>query len=184
MANIRTGRKSGFIMRGGVMRRETMWTSTSDFVQVTLASSAAASILTTFTQAFLDAVAPFTVVRTRGLIQFRTDVDPAPSEAPQAVYGHCVVSTQAVAIGITALPTPLTDAFSDLWFVYESLALAYIDAGTAVESFQSDRLFPFDSKAMRKVEDGQNVVSVAENGSVTGAGCIVAAHFRQLIKLH
>jgi len=41
----------------------------------------------------------------------------------------------------------------------------------------------FDSRAMRKVEDGQDIVSVAENASGS-AGLTYVAKYRMLVKLH
>ena len=63
MANINVGRKSGFIRRSSGMRRETQWSSDSDFSQTTLASSAAAAIVSQFTVAFLLDNLLFTVIR-------------------------------------------------------------------------------------------------------------------------
>ncbi len=41
----------------------------------------------------------------------------------------------------------------------------------------------FDSKAMRKVEDGDQMISVVEASSLS-EGVIIDVMFRQLIKLH
>ena len=97
-------------------------------------------------------------------------------------YGHAVVSEPAVAIGVTAVPTPVTDDVSDLWFVYESLMndfLVTTDVGRLLAGVQ----LRFDSKAMRKVEDGEQMISVLENDGASD-GSTTLTHFRQLIKLH
>ena len=40
-----------------------------------------------------------------------------------------------------------------------------------------------DSRAMRKCEDGEDIVSVVETGAAS-QGVIVTAYFRALVKLH
>jgi len=180
MANIRRSRAGGFIRGGRRMRRETIWAS------VPVASNTVAlgtSLILTGLSAAGLALRPFTVVRVRGLIALRSDQN-ANSEAQWVSYGHCVVSDQALAIGVTAVPTPVTDAQSDLWFVYEELANAII-VSSATSVLQHTVSKDFDSRAMRKVEEGQDLISVMETPA-TGIteGVIFRDHFRMLLKLH
>jgi len=176
VANINISRKSGFIRRAGVMKRDTLWISTGVIGAVPAAASTAI-LLTNFAGGILG-LRPFTVVRTRGLLSARSD-QLAAAEEWSIRYGHAVVSDQAVAIGVTAIPTPDTDSSSDAWFVFEELY-----------GFLSDNVgmigrtnVQFDSKAMRKVEDGFDSVSVVESSSASN-GVNVKVGFRQLIKLH
>ncbi len=106
MANIRTGRKSGFIMRGGGMKRETRWLDLPPSSTGLAAASAEALILqlTTAERALL----PFTVVRTRGMFFVSSDQQ-AASEFYQVALGAAVVSFQAATIGVTAVPVPDDD---------------------------------------------------------------------------
>jgi len=91
-----------------------------------------------------------------------------------------VVSDQAVAIGITALPTPVTDNGSDLWYTYEWLLANATDlTDLAVGGVFKE----FDSRAMRKVEDGQDLIEVVESGTST-FGLNITTFQRTLIKLH
>ncbi len=125
------------------------------------------------------AIRPFTIVRTRGLILVESD-QIAANEQPFGAYGLAVVSDQAVAVGLTAVPTPYTDQFSDLWFMHQFWAAPwkFNTSGAA-----SQTILQFDSKAMRKVEDGQDVVAVFENGN-TSFGCRYIAIWRMLVKTH
>ena len=180
MANVHTNRKSGFIRRAGVMRRENLW-----FFQpmaiTTLAAANSAAIVTVLNAAAL-ALRPFTVVRTRGIMHLRSDQS-AASENYIASLGFAVVSEQAADIGITAVPTPETDRGSDLWFVFESLAGRFevtTDIGRVEQGIWRD----VDSRAMRKVEDGQDLVQVVENSALSAAGSTMTTGFRQLVKLH
>jgi len=182
MANIHTGRKSGFIMRSGGKRRETLWLGDTGAV-TTLAAVNSVVLLSSLNAGAL-ALRPFTVVRTRGTLSVRSDQAGA-SEAYGAAFGMAVVSDQAAAAGVASVPTPVLDSDSDLWYVYEML-LATIQLGTAVAFGAGagvQRII--DSKAMRKVEDGQDLVQVIEGaGGAAAGGCVIQTFVRTLIKLH
>jgi len=173
-------RKSGFVRRHGSMRRESLWVPLT-FSQDTLAA-ASTVVLISVAGAGLLALRPFTIVRTRGLVMVRSDQN-AVSEDQELGYGHAIVSEQASAIGVTAIPTPVTDMDSDLWFVYESLVQRLTFADATGFNPTAGEVRYFDSKAMRKVEDGQDIVTVAETGA-TSEGVLMTSTFRFLIKLH
>ena len=179
MANIRTGRRSGLVLRGGRNRRETLWFF-FDGTGTTPGSSTTAALLNVLNAAAL-ALTPFTIVRTRGYFHIRSDQEAADED--QALnLGYAVVSEQASAIGITAIPTPTTDRGSDLWFVYESLASSQFAGGdTSLRGIGKE----YDSRAMRKVEEGQDIVTVIET-EVAGltSGLFIRHWGRMLVKLH
>ena len=177
MANIRTARRSGLVLRGGRNRRETLWIG-STTAETTLAGAPTA-VLTNALNATALALRPFTVVRVRGFMHIHSDQAGA-DETYGASYGQCVVSDQAVAIGVTAVPTPVTDRSSDLWLVYES-AFAHLEVVTSASAFNEGMFKEFDSRAMRKVEEGQDLIAVVENEI---AGVIITAGARILVKLH
>jgi len=180
MANIRTAGKSGFIRRSGGTRRESLWVGVA-------ASSTTLVALTPVLFAGLSAtilgLRPFTIVRTRGHISLSTDQVSA-SESQSAAMGFAVVSDQAFAVGVTAVPTPITDIDSDLFFVYESMVNNFL-FGSAI-GFQAGSGVhrTFDSKAMRKVEEGQDVAITVESDTSPFSGSIVQKVGRMLIKLH
>ena len=177
MANIRTARRSGFVLRGGRQRRETRW-GTVPTGEVTLSGAPSVAIVTSLTADFL-ALRPFTIIRVRGMMSIHPDQIVA-TEDYSVSYGWAVVSEQAATIGVTAVPTPVADRDSDLWFVYESLIdRVHFGSDTGFRSIGIRK--EFDSKAMRKVEDGENVVTVVEN-ELAGATVITMGRF--LIKLH
>ncbi len=180
MARINTNRKSGFILRGGAMRRETLWFQ-GVLVRQGLTAASTASLVSQLNAAAL-ALRPFTVVRTRGIFAVRSD-QIAAAEFQDAAYGMAVVSDQAAAIGVTAVPTPATDNGSDLWYVYERLVgqLEFASGvGFEPQMFEQQKV---DSKAMRKVEEGQILVEVIETGALS-SGVSVITFQRTLIKLH
>ncbi len=179
MANVVVQRKSGFIRRGGVTRCETAWLG-GVLVSSTIASGNAAVLMTSLGVAAL-ALRPFTVVRTRGLVTIKSDQQ-AASEDFFGAWGTAVVSDQAVAIGVTAIPTPIFDNDSDLWLAYEFLASDFV-FGSAVGFAQTMTHRVVDSRAMRKVDVGQDLITVIERDSV-GSGAVMSAFTRTLVKLH
>jgi len=182
MANLNIRRRSGFIQRSGVMRRETQWLELGATATV-LATVGSASITNALTVAE-KALRPFTVVRTRGILHTISDQVVA-DEVWHLAFGACVVSDQAVAIGATAVPTPDTDRDSDLWFLFEE-QVGFFEFATAI-GFQErveENTHRFDSRAMRKVEEGQDLIFVKENGAMGSDGLNCRSAGRVLIKLH
>ena len=89
-----------------------------------------------------------------------------------------MVSDQAVAVGVSAIPTPVTELSSDLWFVHQWI-MNSVGAGD-VNNIKGHQM-SVDSRAMRKVEDGQDVVIVQETDLTgTGAGVILTVAGRML----
>jgi len=159
-------------------RRETVWLDIG-FVTASLAASATKVLLSSLAAPGL-ALRPFTVVRTR--LRWRCISDQsAATETFIGNLGLAVVSDQASALGITALPTPATNLGSDLWFVIEQWIGRFQLIGTDVMSSSTDR--EIDSKAMRKVDIGQDIVVVSEAG-IGGSGVVISVVGRMLVKLH
>ena len=161
------------------MKRDTKWISIAPSNTV-LAGGNAAALFTGLSAADLEN-RPFTIVRTRGFLFVGTDQD-ANTEVFHAAIGFAVVSSQALAIGITAVPTPETDRGSDLFFVYEE-AGGMVRVSSAIGIFLGGVSKEFDSRAMRKVEDGEDVALTIES-SVINTGCQVLKSGRMLLKLH
>ena len=177
MANIKTARRSGRVFRGGVQRRESLWLFVSGAF-ATFGAASSGAILGSLNAAAL-ALRPFTVVRTRGYMHIASD-QVAAAEQQAINLGYAVVSDQASAIGITAVPTPTTDKGSDLWFVYETLMTSQ-ELNTDLRGIGKE----YDSRAMRKVELGQDVLVIAETEVATLTNGVDLRHSaRLLIKLH
>ncbi len=179
MARINVARKSGFIMRGGQRRRETIWFG---LVDSTTTMVAAGGTLITSLGASALALRPFTIVRSYVELLLRSDQQ-AANEDQFAAYAKAVVSEQASGIGVTAVPTPITDLASDLFFLHQWCLGSYEFLTAASAGNRATGHWSVDSKAMRKVEDGQDLISVAEF-SATGSGLVLNAAGRTLVKLH
>jgi len=174
MVVLRRGRSS-FVSRGRSPGRLTEWFGSVNITAFT--GLAAASFI--FDQQFSAAELakrPLTVTRTIGQIYVQSD-QVAAEEQPFGAVGMMVVSEKAAATGVTALPDPITEEPSDEWFVYRSFS---VDGGPITGRVV--REFSFDSRAQRKVVDGETVVVMIANGSAANALRFLMK-FRMLVKL-
>ncbi len=165
--------------RSGGPRRETLWA----FIDATATSLTATggTIIGQLNAAAL-ALRPFTIIRTYLEVLIISDQQ-AASEFQIAALGMAVVSDQASAIGVTAVPTPSTDAGSDLWFLHQWLMSSFVLVSAVGIDGDEGHHYSIDSKAMRKVNDDQDIVTVIELDSVSsGVSIFVAGRF--LVKLH
>ncbi len=180
MANIRTARRSGRVFRGGKSVRETLWVGIAA-TRTNITAPSTAVIINSASAGFL-ALRPFTIVRTRGWLFIGSD-QIANIEPYGMSLGFSVVSDQALAIGITAVPTPETDADSDAFWVYESMTgeMKLISAAGFADPAGQGK--DYDSRAMRKVEDGFDMAFVIETNSFSN-GLFVSHVGRLLLKLH
>ncbi len=180
MANIRVGRRSGLVLRGGRDRRDTLWAATTETRNV-LAAANSQAVTTSGSPALLE-LTPFTIIRSR-MVFFSKSDQTVGLEDWEVAYGETVVSVPASLIGITAVPTPFTDLGSDLWFVHAINAGSFIFVSGVGFHPTGGVVTRIDSKAMRKVEDGETVIGVLENPSLSlGTSSLVVGRF--LIKLH
>ena len=94
-----------------------------------------------------------------------------------------MVTAPAAAIGISAIPTPITEADADYW-VYKPISFEFIfgDATSRVDHVGEGQVNTVDSKAMRKVGLDDDIVVVLQQRVAIGA--IVAIEGRFLVKLH
>ena len=167
--------RRNYLSRGrSATRRESLWLTGPDEAAFTTVVPGGSDLQGSLNAAALG-LRPFTVVRTVGLVAVYSDQGAAREEVHGA-YGVAVVSDQASAVGVTAIPSPITDEGSDLWLMFQFVQALDIDGAEG-------EFYKFDSKAMRKVEDGQDLVLMFENGSST-AGLKYLAKTRILIKLH
>ena len=104
-----------------------------------------------------------TVRRTRGRIHARSD-QAAAHEEQLGGFGMIVVSDLAVAAGAASIPDPVSDGSDDGWFVFQHIVAS--GSENTLGQFVSE---PFDSKAMRRVEEGFTVAIMVANSSAVNA---------------
>ena len=173
-------RKSGFVRRNNVMRRATEWVGISEAGTSLVAANTAAIVNSGNVP--LQTLAPFTIIRTRISWHCRSDQTGA-DEDYQVALGFAVVRQSAIAAGIASLPTPFTELGDDGWWLHHIITSRFeFVTGTG---FNPDAgIFEHvDSKAMRRVSDGENIVMILENSSLGGGSDNLTAG-RVLIKLH
>jgi len=145
-------------------------------------AAANSAAVTNITGASVLAVRPVTVIRIRGYMHVRSD-QTGVSEGYQVAMGAAVVSDQSVAIGVTAVPTPYSDADSGAWMLHEEFAGHFTFVSGV--GFEGDNGIgrKFDTKAMRKMDEGFQLIFVLENSSIS-LGTEVTLSGRVLLKLH
>ncbi len=167
--------------RGGVRtgpRRKMLWMSSAVATDEIALAANTTALVSTLNAAAL-ALRPFTVVRIRGILWVSADTTVA-SERPFGAYGLITVSDQAASVGATAVPRPYSQS-SNEWILWQPW-LASILRGDAV-GFTTDNFRPyvFDSKAQRKVSQGEDLATVIENNNASH-GVNFVESLRVLIK--
>ncbi len=106
-----------------------------------------------------------TQLRALGTFAITSD-QTATSELQLGAIGCIVVSDQALSVGVTAVPHPITDIDDDGWFVHMPIAQSFILGDGTGFTFSTP--WSFDSKAKRVINDGQSIALVVQNSSATG----------------
>ena len=160
-------------------RRQTEWLSlAAPDAFTTLNPNSKIQFSTGLTATELDKL-PFTITRTIGLLVVKSD-QVAVQENTFGAMGICVVSERALTVGITALPDPLTEANADFWFVFEPWSvIREVSNNSGTMSYMK----VFDSRAQRKVEEGEQLAFIIANSN-SGFGIQFGISLRMLIKLH
>ena len=160
-------------------KRSTLWIQ-FDWTRATMTAEGGTLLFVLNTAA--SALLPFTVVRSHFMINAISDQGSA-NESQFGAFGIAVVSVQASTIGVSAIPTPVTDAGSDLFFVHQYYIGHGLGTGVAAPGGVNVNSWVIDSKAMRKVNEDEDIVVVGEFDS-EGGGHIISAAGRMLLKLH
>ena len=171
-------RRRAFV-RGAAAISQKRLTTWFQFQPVTLNPSATGTLIFSLNAAAL-AFTPFTIVRSHFELQLRSD-QAAAIEQQSIGFGIAVVSDEAVAVGVSAIPTPIANAASDLWFLHRFL---FGDESALTDRTRSATRASIDSKAMRKVSEGQDVAVVVESSAAVGGGTTLDVAGRMLIKVN
>ena len=169
------------VHRVGSERRSTSWLEVA--LTRTTFTAVGGTILNVLSATEL-AKRPFTIVRTHLECRIKTDVStPAIRESQIGAIGGVIISDQAAGIGVTAVPTPVIDAASDLWWFHQWLmSELFFGNATGIDA-NAGTQYSIDSKAMRKINDDQDVALVAEFASASD-GFVLTVGGRILIKEH
>jgi len=165
--------------RGGGKKRLTEWGIGSFPTGVSALAASTKAIAVLVPAANLEPESPATIVRTRLELMIESDQSVAP-EAQLGAFAIGFVNVVAGALGITALPGPVTDLAWGGWFVYQPI-MQSVRATTNIGFSRWNRTYHIDSKAMRKFESDMSMVWMIENSSAT-AGFNFAVGGRILVK--
>ena len=102
-----------------------------------------------------------TIRRTLGGVYVTSDQNAAVENQFGAV-GMIVVSDLAIAAGAASVPGPFTDSDDDGWFVWQGFSQR-LRFGTAVGFDDVGRWYPYDSRGMRRTEEGFGFAVMFEN---------------------
>ena len=103
-----------------------------------------------------------TVRRTVGQVYVISD-QTAASEIQAGAFGVIVANDLAIAAGAASIPGPVTDRNDDGWMVWQGFSQQIIvgDATGILRGY----VYNFDSRGMRRVEEGFGMAFMVENNS-------------------
>ena len=122
---------------------------------------------------------PCTIIRTVGLLCVASDTDFVTNQVYSGAAGACVVREEARAAD--AVPFPFSSSDHDVWFWHTFFAATFDDRADS-DLLVSQNII-IDSKASRKVVDGDAIVFSVEGGNEAD-GFDAALFVRVLLKLH
>ena len=157
-------RRSSRIITRQSQRRGTNWGRLVATLETSVAASAKV-LLASFTLSNVGIGE--TIRRTRVTFLVLSDQS-AAVELQIGAFGMIVVNDLALAAGAASIPGPETDANDDGWFVWEPfLQVGEAAVGGAASSAEAVKGYTFDSKAMRRVEEGFSIAVMIENASAS-----------------
>lgn len=160
------------------VRRKTTWDIANFGSPANL--TADGSIL--FPLAFTALQEGLTIVRLRGELIISTSG--TSGDSADLAVGIGIATSEAHAVGVTALPSPITDGDWNGWFYHRwcsSISTATVNVSSQSLNFR----FDVDNKAMRKLLVGTVMFAVMEmdNEAGTGITASVILNTRVLFKL-
>ena len=150
-------------------------------------TTSASKVFPTGAQALLDGL---TIVRIRGeLVGALSGAAAALDGFSRVGVGICITNENAAGLGITAIPTPLTDIAWEGWIWHSIFSLfspGIIAGGAADDAPTASAMIRMviDSKAMRKIKNTDVVTGVVETADEVGsANMTLKMNTRMLTKL-
>jgi len=132
-------------------------------------------------ETFIPIAGGETVIRTRGQFGIASDQKGA-DEDQFGAFGIAIVTQQAVSVGITAIPHPVTDAAWGGWMVHRYFSQQFVFVSAVGFHPQFMMEYVIDSKAMRKLDEDERLVVVVEN--IGAEGFNIQNSERILTKVH
>ena len=159
-------RSSGF-NRVSAPRRRKGWEGGPGGTALQGVGSSSSVILGLGAELLLDGT---TLLRLRGQVNVNLGTGAVLGDGFQGAFGIGIVQASAFAIGVTAVPTPLTEQDWDGWIFWSTLSVHTGDVSEPARSPQSTQVIDVDTKAMRKLDLQDTlygVIEVVEIGTAT-----------------
>ena len=167
----------------GRSRRQTAGEEGPGGSGATSVSSSSSVIVGAGSQATEDGL---TIVRIRGSVQAYLKTSDAANGGFHCALGMAVVSNDAFAVGVTAVPNPIDDMLWDGWMYLRFFDIHSFGA-TIAESMNASGLgsiqFEIDSKAMRKLQLNDTLVCVLQAVELSTATMSLFLDSRLLVKI-
>ena len=164
-------RQRGFpLVRGRTSRRQTSWGFGPGGTAVTAFSAGT----TAFVGSSLVPVQEgMTIVRLRGRLSVFLTLATAVGDGFQGAFGIGIAPTVAVASGVGAVPSPITEQDSENWMYWTPISIhGPVVSSTELNSPAMAMDVEVDSKAMRKFTDAEislyAMIELVEIGTATG----------------
>jgi len=138
-------------------QRKKSWDEGPGSTAATAISTSSATILGSGALAVNDGQ---TILRTRGLLALTMLTAGSLGDGFFGAFGIGIVTEQAFSIGITAMPAPVAEADWDGWLYHTFVDVRTgLNPGANASSFQK---LMVDSKAMRKINQGETIFAALE----------------------
>ena len=118
-----------------------------------------------------------TLVRARGELTLSLSAASAAGTGYSGAFGIGLTTVAATAVGVTAVPTPITEQDWDGWIFWESFSVKSI-TGTIADGVNASAVILrilIDSKAMRKLTDDSSLYGALEVQE--GGTAVLESHF-------
>ena len=169
-------------------KRRTGWDFGPGGTSILSISATGPGFLGSVAQSLVDGL---TVVRTRGRFMMYLDAATSAHNGFVGAFGIGITTLQAITIGITAVPVPLTDADWDGWLFHQFIQCvspvvigAGITAGDARSAAPTATVaFDVDSKAMRKMDEDMVLFAAFDLAETGASGARLMFDSRILLKL-
>jgi len=164
-------------------RRKTAWQQGPEAAGVIFSTTSSA--LWDATGSSMVSGREVTIVRTRGEVNIILNVCNASLGGFRGALGIAIATPEAIAVGITAVKTPLADVDWDGWLWHSMFDVHAITStiSDGVNSSAVQQRITIDSKAMRKISDEQVVFGAIEVVETAVCNMSVFANCRVLVKL-
>jgi len=168
---------------GSRQKRKVSWNVGPGGTTLTQVVASGSVIVGAIVNTIVDGI---TCVRLRGQLTFYLSAATAADDGFSGAFGIAKVRAAAAAVGITAVPTPITDV-ADEWlyhrFFHIHAPAAFAATGYASDSVAASMQIDVDSKAMRKMTQGDSLVAVVEVVERGTAQLAIWFDSRTLVKL-